>query len=118
MGQISLEDVQPGMVLASDVFAARDRLLLAAGAEISERHLRIFRTWGVGAVDVEGVTRDDIAARAAAGLDPGARAAVEARVQTLFRRTDREHPVVRELMELTILRLVRQAGQGRTVHGA
>ena len=118
MGQISVEDVQPGMVLASDVCAAHDRLLLAAGSEISERHLRIFRAWGVATVDVEGVTRDDIAAKAAAGLDPGARVAVEARVATQFRRTDRANPVVRELMELTVLRLVREAGHGRPGHGA
>ena len=112
MGNIGLADVQSGMVLRADVVATGDRLLLKAGTQLTADHLRICRMWGVVEVDVEGISRADLSARAAARLAPSDLAAVEARVRAVFRHTDRGHPVIDELVRLTTLRLIRRAGGG------
>lgn len=51
---LSLEDVQPGMVLAEAVTNHQGRVLLAAGRRITERSLNLFRSWGVLSVVVRG----------------------------------------------------------------
>jgi hypothetical protein len=109
MGQISLADVRAGMVLRADVVAAEGRLLLEAGTGLTESHLRVLSMWGVAQVDVEGVSRADLAERAVAELAPAARAAVDRRVQALFRHNDPKDPVIDELLQLATMRLVRRA---------
>lgn len=52
MGIVLLDDLKPGMVLAADVRDGSGRMLLPGGAEVEEKHLKIFRSWGVGQVDV------------------------------------------------------------------
>jgi len=112
VGNIGLTDVQAGMVLRADVVAAGDRLLLGAGTELTAGHLRIFSMWGVAEVDVEGISQDDLTAKAAAELAPSDLAAIEARVQALFRHNDPRDPVIDGLVRLTTLRLIRRAGGG------
>jgi len=112
MTHISLKDLQPGMVLAGDAVATGDRLLLRAGSELTEAHLRTLRMWGVFDVDVQGVTREDIIAGAAGPLDPATRDAIELRIDTLFGRAHRTHPLIDELVHLVRLRLVRNAREG------
>ena len=112
MALISLKHVQPGMVLATDAVAAGSRLLLRAGSEITEAHLQTLRMWDIAGVDVQGVSREDVVARAAAQLDAATRDAIEAELDTHFRFTDRSHPLIAELFHLARLRMVLQACGG------
>jgi len=109
MAHISLKHVQPGMVLATDAVATGNRLLLRAGSEITEAHLQTLRMWAVTGVDIQGVSREDVVAQAAAPLDASTRAALEAGLDTHFRFTDRAHPLIDELVYLARLRMLRQA---------
>jgi hypothetical protein len=54
-----LDNVKPGMTLAQPVYTHQDRLLLETGRRISEKHLRIFKSWGVAAVAVKGSAAGD-----------------------------------------------------------
>ena len=109
MAHISLKHVQPGMVLAADAVATGNRLLLRAGSEITEVHLQTLRMWDIAGVDVQGVSREDVVARAAAQLDAATRDAIEAEIDTHFRFADRSHPLIDELVHLARLRMVLQA---------
>lgn len=53
MAIIRTSEVTPGMVLAVDARDMSGRLLLAAGGEVTPKHLKIFKTWGVTEVDVQ-----------------------------------------------------------------
>jgi hypothetical protein len=114
MGQIPLEAVQPGMVLARDVIAETDRLLLGAGLALTESHLRILRLWGIGEVHVEGDGPGE--APAPMALDPARLAELETHLQRLFRRTDPDDVAIQALKELARARLVRRLTGGDT-HG-
>jgi hypothetical protein len=59
MPTLTLDDVKPGMNLAQPVYTHQDRLLLDAGRRISEKHLRIFKSWGVATVAVKGSAAGD-----------------------------------------------------------
>jgi len=105
MGKISLEDVQPGMILAGEVKERGGCVLLSAGVEITEKHLDIFRKWGVSEADIQGVSKQDVIPLASPLLDPALLQQAEVQAQELFRHTDLQHLAVRELFRLSILRL-------------
>src|SRR6266513_125578 len=109
MAHISVKDAQPGMVLAGDVVAPGERLLLRAGSALTEANLHTLQMSAVVDVDVAGVTHADCVARIAAYLEPAKRDVIEAQLDTLFHRTDRTHPLMDELIHLARLRLIRQA---------
>jgi hypothetical protein len=73
MPTLILDDVKPGMTLAQPVYTHQERLLLEAGRRISERHLRIFKSWGIAAVAVKGSAAGDGSTSIAADVpEPGA----------------------------------------------
>lgn len=94
------------MVLASDVHDRSGRMLLGAGAELTQKHLVIFRTWGVLEADIAGLGDDEAAEQIPADVDPQELVAAELALAPLFRQTNREHPAIVELMRLAALRKV------------
>ena len=116
MGLVNLADVQPGMVLRADVVAREGRLLLGAGATLTERDVRLFAMWDVGELDVEGLSRDDVAGAALECLSPARREAIDRRVESLFRHNDLAEPVIAALVHLATMRHVRRAESD--AHGA
>ena len=54
MGKISVDKVEPGMVLAEKVLTPKNMMLLPEGVTITEGHMLTFRTWGISEVNVVG----------------------------------------------------------------
>lgn len=110
MGIINLEDIQVDMVLASDIKDRTGRVLLAGGSKISEKHLRVFRMWGITEADIQGIEKDEIAANIVAQLDPLLVQEAEDKTQERFLHADMENPFSKELFRLMIIRSVRRGG--------
>lgn len=106
MGKVAIENIETGMVLASDVHDRAGRMLLGAGAELTQKHLVIFRTWGVLEADIEGHGSDDSADQIPSDVDPLELAAAEQELAPLFKHTNRSHPAIIELMRIAALRKV------------
>ncbi|MDD2736134.1 MAG: hypothetical protein PHF56_19560 [Desulfuromonadaceae bacterium] len=106
MGTVAIENIETGMVLASDVRDRSGRMLLGAGAELTQKHLVIFRTWGILEADIEGQGSNDAAGQIPADVDPLELAAAEQALAPLFRHTNLNHPVIIELLRLAALRKV------------
>lgn len=106
MGLVTLDNLEIGMVLASDVLDRNGRMLLGAGAELNQKHLTIFRTWGVAEVDIAGIDFVDNASPLPADIDPAALAAAEETLLPHFRHSGTEHPALRELLRLAAIRKV------------
>lgn len=104
MGTVSIDNLAAGMTLKSDVRDRSGRLLLPAGAELAEKHLQIFRSWGVLEADVDGGSESDVGVQSSFEIDPEILAAAEALVKPLFMHNDPEHPAIRELLRLCIAR--------------
>lgn len=105
MGTVSIENIETGMVLASDVRDRSGRMLLVAGAELTQKHLVVFRTWGVLEADIAG-QGNDVDDKMPADVDPIQLAAAEEALIPLFRHTNRDHPAIMELMRLAALKKV------------
>lgn len=115
MGLISISDIRPGMVLAGDVRDRNNRVLLAAGQEITEKHVKIFKMWGVTDADVKGAEQADMVVQDMAEVDPMTYQDAEKVTLDKFRHADMNHPGVKELARLATLRRAVPATEGR--HG-
>jgi hypothetical protein len=104
MGLVAIDNLSPGMSLTSDVHDRNGRLLLGAGAELTDKHIYIFRTWGVVEVDILGVETDDESLAPSDTIDPDVLAAAAAEVGPLFRHADLAHPCMNQLLRLAVLR--------------
>ena len=102
MAMLDIDSLTPGMKVGKDVIEASGQVLLRSGTEITEKHLRVLRSWGIQQVDIEGPTPPDseetLLLRASPELLDRAHAAVAAR----FQHTDPAHPAIAELMRLAI----------------
>ena len=103
---ILTDNLTPGMILSADVYARSGRLLLGAGTELTDKHIYVFRIWGVIEVDVAGCLNEDENHEAAKMFDPDSLDKAEAAVRPLFRHADLTHPGMQEIFQLSILRKV------------
>jgi hypothetical protein len=106
MGLVALDNLEIGMVLASDVLDRNGRMLLGAGAELNQKHLTIFRTWGVAEADIAGIDYAESESPLPAEITPEALAAAEEVLQPHFVHCGLEHPALRELLRLAAIRKV------------
>ena len=107
MPTISTNDLRPGMMLSGDAVHNNGRVLLRGGVALEEKHIRIFKTWGLASVEIEGITQEQVESEALNSLDPDILDAVRDELASHFRHADPAHPMVRELQRL----LVRQRAQ-------
>jgi hypothetical protein len=76
---LNLDDVKPGMTLAEAVRNHQEQLLLDAGRRITEKSLRIFKSWGIRRVAVKSGPADEepadgvVAAGLASDVEKGLR---------------------------------------------
>lgn len=54
MARILLDQAQPGMVLEQPVSNTNGRVLLPAGCEINEKHIKAMKMWGIVDLCVKG----------------------------------------------------------------
>jgi len=111
MGTINLEDIQPGMILEEAVEDRSGRTLLGAGEEVTERHLRIFKMWGVTEAAIKNVGEEDVSAKTAASVDPVRLQDVQKTLRESFRHTDMGHAFNKEFFRLLSLRAVAREGR-------
>ena len=113
MGIINLEDIQVDMILASDVKERSGRVLLAMGSKISEKHLKVFKMWGITEADVKGIEKEELAANVVAQFDQHLFQEIEIQTRERFCHVDMEHPFIKELFRLLTLRQVRRRSKGQ-----
>lgn len=111
MAIIMTDHLKPGMVLNSDVRDITGRLLLGAEAKITEKHIHIFRTWGVTEADIQGVTESEAESEAPAVSDPLIVKQAEDELKELFLHVNLSSPVMKELFRLCSMRKIRTLTQ-------
>ncbi len=109
MGMVPIDNLETGMTLASDVKDSTGRLLLGEGTELTQKHLMIFRTWGVEEADIAGIDDVDRSVQLPAEITQGQLEEAEQDLAPLFRHAGLNHPAIRELLRLAAI--------GRILHG-
>ena len=87
MGQINTENLEEGMVLLSDVKSG-NQILLAKGVSLTNKHINIFKSWGVSSVEVEGGSEQDLTNQKIQELSPAEKKRLEADLTERFRHVD------------------------------
>lgn len=105
---LAVDKLTAGMVLAADVFNVNRGLLLGKGTVLTERHLRILKTWGIERVGIVHEGSDAETGAAEPELPAAAVQAATARVDRLFRFVTSTPPGILELRQLAIQRGARQ----------
>ncbi len=90
-----VDELKPGLVLAKAVYNHQELLLLEAGAKITEKKIRMFKSWGVTAVWVQGECPDDTVNDV--GSEGQVREAVEIKLKTKFVDV-LDNPIMLEIM--------------------
>jgi len=55
MGILSIKEVKPGMKVAQPVDNYQGQLILPSGTVLSEKHIKLLKTWGVVELNIDGV---------------------------------------------------------------
>jgi HD-like signal output (HDOD) protein len=106
---VNIDDLQAGMILESDLIGPNNRFLLPRGAALDQAHIRMLKAWGVAEADVSGVTREQAQALAQADLSPEILARAKEELAPYFERADLNHPAMKEIFRLCVLRWARGA---------
>ena len=97
---VPTDKIKSGQVLAEEVRDINGRLLLAKGHAIEDRHIRIFKIWGISEINLVGAEPH------AATSDPSMDAAVieqtKKSVKTLLRHVDLAHPAIKEIYRIAV----------------
>lgn len=110
MAILPIDNLEPGMTLKSAVSDRSGRLLLPAGVELDEKHLKIFRTWGISEADIEGESEEEESIEEIDfNVDPLVMAKAQQEVEQLFIHNDVQHQMIRELMRICISKRVASA---------
>ena len=106
MRTISIEELQPGMVLAQPALNDKRQVLLGAGINITEKHVSVLRNFQIMEVTVEGDAPPE------PPIDPQLLSKVEAVMRPAFVRANLKHSAIQELYRQALLVRVRRAARG------
>lgn len=102
MGSISLQNLKPGMVLAADIVENHGQVLLTAGSTITDKHINIFRTWGIPEANIANVDEEEIEKSETLELDPKLLEVAQQRADELFMFNNLELPAAKKLMQMFV----------------
>jgi len=94
MTKLLLENVEVDMELNSDVVDRQGRVLLKKGVIITEKHLRVFNTWGVLEVDIKGDVEVEEITKT---YPPELVEEANQYIKKHFQHNDLSHPVIKNL---------------------
>lgn len=112
MAKLEIDELEPGMVLASDLKAWNGRLLLGKGVKLTPDHLQTMKTWGVVEAEIEGISENDVDAKRATHMDPPIVEAADKLTRQRFIYTDLEHEVIRRLFQICVRRKAQEITDG------
>lgn len=102
------------MVLAADAVHLNGRVLLNAGACLTEKHVRIFRTWGLTEALIEGVAGEQAANSAIQNIDPETVMQAELALKKSFAHMDMNFAPVAELFRMCVFTYAKILVAGET----
>lgn len=115
MSVIRISNLKAGQVAASDVKDRSGRILLAAGTELTEKNIKIIKSWGVVEADIVGDIPDPEFGSEIPEIDTEKLHQIELELSQRFRFLNRSHPFINELYEVCLRRevLVWESSNGK-----
>ena len=105
-----MEQLVEGMTLARPVVSPQGQLLAPAKMQLTERHIRLFRMWGVADADIEG--EEGTAPPSAEPMTEAERRVIEQAVAQRFEGA-LGHPVMLEIARVAVRLTMERVGNAR-----
>jgi len=106
MISFKLRRLKPGMIVAKPVYHHHDVLLVNEGTELTEKHIRLFKSWGITEVWIEGESKEK--EKSYVILEKQAQESVEKELNEKFSEV-LEDEVMAEIMKVAGKQLVKRA---------
>lgn len=112
MATVRINSLREGMTLAQDVKDMNGRLLLRGGVTLLERHITLFKSWGITEVELlddSSVTSAPVSADSnkddsQENIRRAAKATAEAQLMKTFSANDLNDPMISEFFTLCVAR--------------
>ena len=108
MGFINTNDLKIGMVLAQAALNRNGTVILREGSALTEKHINLFKAWGVTEVDIEGVDSEQVVRKEMEALPDEVVEAIERALDELFPRFE-NNPVMGEIYTIVKKMRLREA---------
>ncbi len=108
MGYVAVDQLKQGMILEENVRDVNLRLLMSKGQKITEKHLRIFKIWGVSQVSIVGGAtpeNDRLPEMSDENI-----AAVKEAIQSVFKNADLGHPTLKQIFKVCLIHRLKHVG--------
>jgi len=101
-----LRKLKPGMIVTKPVYHHQDLLLVKEGTELAESHIRLFKSWGITEVWVEGESKEK--EKSLIEFEKQAKESIEKELNEKFREV-LEDEVMVEILKVAGKQLVKRA---------
>ena len=99
---VNLDELKPGMKLAKDAVLLSGRVLLKSGNELTSKHIRMFKSWGLTEACIDNAVADRNASQEWQEVPDDLSRQAETKIAELFRNTDRNFPPIAELYRICV----------------
>lgn len=100
--RVNLDDLEVGMILADDAVHINGRVLLSEGACLTDRHLNMFRTWGLTEASIRGSGNEGVAKKSVNDVDANVIIQSELALKNNFLHMDLDAEPVAELFKICV----------------
>lgn len=115
MLRVSVNKTSPGMILEEDVLDQKGRLLVRAGEPISDKHIRIFKIWGVTEVCIRDGDRESHPSEEShQWLPEESLTRAEDLVRYRFPEHELDHPFISELYRICVERTAKSLNRRKS----
>ena len=104
MPLIRISCIKPDQEVANDVKDRSGRILLSAGTRLTEKTIKIIKSWGVMEIDVLGDVPETTPDVEFSNIDTGIFQSVELELSNRFRFLNKNHPFIQELYDICLQR--------------
>ena len=108
MGILNINDLKAGMVLAQSAKNRHDAVILGEGKVLTEKHIDLFKTWGVTGVDIKDIDSDQLVKEEMEALSNDIVESIERELDELFPPFE-ANPVMEEIYKIVKKISLRQA---------
>ncbi|WP_243438398.1 HDOD domain-containing protein [Fundidesulfovibrio soli] len=106
MGTVYIEDLQPGMVLASDARSRQGRLLFSEGIGLDELSIQTLKFWGVTEVAIQGQSQAELDRSRLERIGPERAQAYTREAAARLRLSGTDHPAAAELARVAVIQMI------------
>lgn len=107
MVKLMIDELTPGMTLEEAVKNANGTVLIPSEVDLSEKHIRALKMWGIVAVAVKSDAQQG--AGSGGSMDPALLEKAKEAIKSVFVHANTDHPVMAEIFKQAAIRHARSS---------